>query len=91
MRGSLAPFAIPLVIRLFDALPVTETLKHVKHVLREEGADPTLPARASGARPRAAGATGSSDPVLVLQGNPYLPLTPERWHTLLAGAGPRRL
>ena len=81
LQGALAPYAIPLFMRVLSTPPLTETLKHVKHALREEGADPTA-AREGG------------DPVYILSlheegGAKYVPLTAARWHMLVGGAGPR--
>jgi len=37
----LAPFAMPVFVRVLSAAPVTDTFKHVKVELRAAGADPT--------------------------------------------------
>lgn len=88
LSASLAPYAVPLFMRVLSTPPLTETLKHVKTALREEGADPTTAAaRPSGSQTR--------DPVFVLSGGgarpagdggpTYVPLTVERWNALLGG------
>lgn len=48
--ASLAPFAVPLFVRLLARAPLTETFKHIKRELAEQGADPTLVAASSEAR-----------------------------------------
>jgi hypothetical protein len=39
--ARLAPFALPVFVRVLSAAPVTETFKHVTAQLRAAGADPT--------------------------------------------------
>jgi len=70
MVDDLFPAARPRFVRLVDALPVTSTLKLIKHHLKQDGADPRT----------------IEDPLYVYDENKeqYLPLTPENYEQAIA-------
>ncbi|MDH5491358.1 MAG: AMP-binding protein [Myxococcales bacterium] len=69
LRGQLAPYAQPRFLRIVEDLQRTGTFKIQKGTLRSEGIDPGH----------------VSDPLYVLDGEAYLPLTSERYRRILSG------
>ena len=61
LRKNLPSYATPIFLRFQPHMDVTATLKHTKVQLREEGVD----------------VARVKDPIFVLRGDTYVPLTPE--------------
>ncbi|KAI9834409.1 MAG: hypothetical protein M1819_003020 [Sarea resinae] len=78
VRSSLPAYAVPIFLRVTTAMATTGTNKHQKHVLRSEGVDPALVARAGDAVYWLPAVKGSEEP--------YVPFTRADWDRLRAGA-----
>jgi acyl-CoA synthetase (AMP-forming)/AMP-acid ligase II len=70
LRNVLPKYAVPLFIRITEAMKLTGNMKHQKHELREEGADLDK---------------CKGDRILWLKGNTYVDFTKKDWEEMKGG------
>jgi acyl-CoA synthetase (AMP-forming)/AMP-acid ligase II len=69
LKNVLPKYAVPLFVRITDAMRLTGNMKHQKHGMREEGADPTK----------------CKDKILWLNNGRYVEFTKEDWEQMKGG------
>ena len=72
LRAQLPSHAVPVFLRLVSEIEVTGTFKHKKHILREQGCDPTL--------------VGDPLYALLKDSDTYVALTPALFRSIVSGA-----
>ena len=70
LQGTLPKYAVPLFIRITEAMTLTGNMKHQKHQIREEGVDPDK---------------CRGDKVLWLKDGSYVEFTKRDWERLKRG------
>ena len=69
LKNVLPKYAVPLFVRITDAMTLTGNMKHQKHGMREEGIDPTK----------------CKDKILWLNDGTYVDFTKEDWERMKGG------